>query len=604
MAQIKSLRLSNFKSIGAEAQKIEFAPITLLFGPNSAGKSTVLQALVYAREAILHGNMDPDSTDLGGDWLDLGGFKNIVHGRNPEATVGLGFELRISSSDMPSYVSDHESESLEEHGFYQLEDLFADVETVEVNLQIRWSEERDRPYVESYSCKLDGELVVSTRSSSDGRRVYIEQMPLLSHIFQDPVDFLDDDRSLADILGESLNQSVADRSRMAMRSIMDVERPFKNYSMDELEELVAEADVPDLEVILKLRDELGHRTTRRADILEKRLGDITLGDLPENVVEHLNLKNQFDALPPYKMGLVYEDDTWSQLYEDKEVDASYERAIRLLVKKALDTAICGPLACVASTLENMSYIGPLRDLPPRRIDAPRTKSTSRWAKGLAAWEVLAGLEKDTVEEINFWLGESCLDSGYQVQLEKYKELVSNHELFDILDHSNPDIGRVYDLLHALPEQVRVSLQDSKNGLSVMPQDIGVGISQLFPVVVSSVFFHASLLAIEQPELHVHPRLQTEMADMFIRYALASKNQFLLETHSEHLMLRLLRRVRQSQTSGSISKIDHLQADDLAVHYVEPAHEGTQFMRLRVSDDGDFLDEWPEGFFDERDDELF
>ncbi len=93
MAELKSLRLSNFKSIGAETQTIEFAPITLLFGPNSAGKSTVLQALIFAREVILRGNMDPDSTELGGDWLDLGGFENLVHGRNRDLSIGLGFSL-------------------------------------------------------------------------------------------------------------------------------------------------------------------------------------------------------------------------------------------------------------------------------------------------------------------------------------------------------------------------------------------------------------------------------------------------------------------------------------------------------------------------------
>jgi len=189
----------------------------------------------------------------------------------------------------------------------------------------------------------------------------------------------------------------------------------------------------------------------------------------------------------------------------------------------------------------------------------------------------------------------------------------------------------------------------------MPQDIGVGISQLLPVVVASVLFKDALISIEQPELHVHPRLQTELADMFIRYALDSGNQFLLETHSEHLMLRLLRRVRDSMASGmsgvvaeSVSmseaydvafkrsialeddedieitpekafprmppssetdaanmvRRDHLYPEHLAVHYVEPAKEGTKFSRLRVSEDGDFLDEWPQGFFEERDDEVF
>jgi hypothetical protein len=319
---------------------------------------------------------------------------------------------------------------------------------------------------------------------------------------------------------------------------------------------------------------------------------------------------------------VYEADAWSHLYEDDEnveVGASYERAIRLLLRRALDTAICGPLVCVSSVLEEMTYIGPLRDLPPRQIEAPKTKTTSRWAKGLAAWESLPGMDPKSVGEINYWLGSDCLNSGYKVSLQRIRELPNNSSVYDLLDKEVNDTREIRDLIEALPERVKVTLEDSSNGLSVMPQDIGVGISQLFPVVVASVYFKEALVAIEQPELHVHPKLQTEMADLFIRQSLDAKNQFLLETHSEHLMLRLLRRVRDSMAAlespneqpdplasapEKTAKKDSIQPGHLAVHYVETTSQGTRFTRLRVSSDGDFLDEWPDGFFDERDSELF
>ena len=59
------LKIKNFKSIGNKGQIIELSPITLLFGPNSAGKSTVLQSLIYLREILLNKNLDPDKTELG-----------------------------------------------------------------------------------------------------------------------------------------------------------------------------------------------------------------------------------------------------------------------------------------------------------------------------------------------------------------------------------------------------------------------------------------------------------------------------------------------------------------------------------------------------------
>ena len=90
-----SLTLKNFKSIGNIDQHINLAPITLLFGPNSAGKSTVLQALIYLKEVLHNRNLNPDKTELGGEWLDLGGFQNLIHMRNLEEAmeITLGFDL-------------------------------------------------------------------------------------------------------------------------------------------------------------------------------------------------------------------------------------------------------------------------------------------------------------------------------------------------------------------------------------------------------------------------------------------------------------------------------------------------------------------------------
>jgi hypothetical protein len=75
---LTSLEIENFKGIGAR-QRIDFAPLTLLFGANSAGKSSILQALVYLHELIERGSADVDRTELGGHTLELGGFARLVH---------------------------------------------------------------------------------------------------------------------------------------------------------------------------------------------------------------------------------------------------------------------------------------------------------------------------------------------------------------------------------------------------------------------------------------------------------------------------------------------------------------------------------------------
>jgi predicted ATPase len=71
---ISAITIENFKGIKSPV-KIELRPITLLFGPNSAGKSTIVQALHYAREIFARGNLNPDKTIAGGKSVNLGGLR-------------------------------------------------------------------------------------------------------------------------------------------------------------------------------------------------------------------------------------------------------------------------------------------------------------------------------------------------------------------------------------------------------------------------------------------------------------------------------------------------------------------------------------------------
>ena len=75
---ISSITIENFKGIQLPV-KIDFKPITLLFGPNSAGKSTIVQTLHYALEIFERNNLDPDRTSIGGKAVDLGGFETLAY---------------------------------------------------------------------------------------------------------------------------------------------------------------------------------------------------------------------------------------------------------------------------------------------------------------------------------------------------------------------------------------------------------------------------------------------------------------------------------------------------------------------------------------------
>ena len=92
--RLTRIEIANFKGIG-ELQSIDLKPITLLFGANSAGKSTVLQALHYVREILERGNPDPDQTIAGG-LIDLGGFATLVHNHDLNRSIIIKLVVDLS----------------------------------------------------------------------------------------------------------------------------------------------------------------------------------------------------------------------------------------------------------------------------------------------------------------------------------------------------------------------------------------------------------------------------------------------------------------------------------------------------------------------------
>lgn len=153
------------------------------------------------------------------------------------------------------------------------------------------------------------------------------------------------------------------------------------------------------------------------------------------------------------------------------------------------------------------------------------------------------------------------------------------------------------------EYLRVSLfVEDAGGRRLDFDQVGSGVSYVLPVL-ASLWEHPRSW-IQQPELHLHPAAQCELGDAFIRGF--NRGHFsVVETHSEHLLLRVLRRVRQTANGTSPDRELSCLPEVIAVLYFDPQEDGsTSVTRLRVTRSGDFSDRWPAGFFEERDKELF
>jgi hypothetical protein len=167
------------------------------------------------------------------------------------------------------------------------------------------------------------------------------------------------------------------------------------------------------------------------------------------------------------------------------------------------------------------------------------------------------------------------------------------------------ISRLSDERSESSEIFSLQLIDASTGVSANIRDIGFGFSQVLPIIVQTLTSEGKTLLIEQPELHLHPALQAELGDLFINAALGDqKNTFIIETHSEHLILRLLRRIRETSEGKLPDGVLPITPEQISVLYVQSGKDGAQIMNLRVTDDGDFENKWPDGFFTEREKELF
>jgi predicted ATPase len=165
-------------------------------------------------------------------------------------------------------------------------------------------------------------------------------------------------------------------------------------------------------------------------------------------------------------------------------------------------------------------------------------------------------------------------------------------------------------------RVKLALRHISDDFEVEIEDVGVGISQIIPVLCA--IEGNCRVYIQQPELHLHPKHQSHLGDIFIERVNSELSDIIdfelkrlpeasycIETHSEHILLRILRRIRENYRSDIKNKLFSFSASQLSVLYVDRDDNGdSKVIHLRVADDGTFIDRWPHGFFTERDVDLF
>lgn len=215
---------------------------------------------------------------------------------------------------------------------------------------------------------------------------------------------------------------------------------------------------------------------------------------------------------------------------------------------------------------NIKYLSPLRAVPQRHYTIENTLDENWNSFNSDQVAKLIKLNPSIIDKTNKWLSKLGIS----------------------VEGTNIIKGSLYSLL--------VKQKD----LSLDLTDVGFGISQILPILLTSILSkNESIIIIEQPEIHLHPKAQSDLADFFIELSKKDKKCFIIETHSEYFIKRLRRRMAENLNIDAEIFIDSKNVSILTIENTKT--DENKINPIKISSSGSF--KWPKDFISDEDDDL-
>lgn len=516
----RKLSLENFKGFASE-QTIELKPITLIYGANSSGKSSILQSLLLLKQTLEQSNDKSAILLSKGKYVDLGNYNEFVNDHDKNKTLKIKLDLPpINDRFLFRDIKNRKSKIN-----IGLELLFSQTKNLEID--------KLKIYIENE------EFITLSKTTEEIPTHYYRYFPRFYRF---------------NSLGQNKSKLNYEIFSINYKSVFwgDIINHIKKYCFEDSEDIISR-----------------YKTDNKSNRYENYL---TLKEYFENNdIEKINeeltifykryIFNFTNFLP--NICLLKDDDN-----KECKIESLYKLSRAYSKIPNLDAIFDMASFITMDILEKLQYIGPLRENPERYYISSGNTYNYVGKTGSEYPDILYENKEQILKKTNKWLKSF---TNYSIKVtsaaRKSKEKGTQN---------------VYSL----------RLIDSVTNTNVNITDVGFGISQILPIIVQSFKSNGDLILIEQPEIHIHPKLQAEMGSMFAEAC--ENNNFIIETHSENILLRLKKMVR----TGKLDK------DKLSIIYVDKTEEGSICCPIRLDDNGDFVDKWPKGFFEESLEELF
>lgn len=531
---INKVSFRNYKAF--DEGELELKPLTFILGANNSGKSSLLHLQLLLSQTLTETGVNSSSAMSANSYfINMGEDNNLVKDRSKSIPFTLSFDL-----NREAYFTSLLQKQKDKDASY-VSDYLKYLKVVDTDA-----------YKKLFDNVLDelNQIIENRKSHKTQSR---ERIDSVHNSFDIELFYLSMLKQHADDHLAFLNQF------SGINSLKCINYELRSFS-NALTEISKTAKTVVLRYEFKLLGEKEKLQIAKCEILvddvvligfypdDKRMISVSSQILDQQLLEELSLQ--------YPLALNFQCLFLSSPNKDKTASLFQEFVSRIFAPAYVQLHS-------RYNSKNLLYIGPLRADPQRYyfLDGSVDNKSLNCKNPNVIANILKANDYVT-SQINDWLKRF----GYKVSVDEYKDIINNIKV--------TQYGQQMDLT-----------------------DVGFGISQLLPILIAGFMGTSdSMTIIEQPEIHLHPRLQAELADLFMeiiktansRSQEKTKRVLLVETHSEYILKRIRRRIAEHKLSVS----------DVAIYFVNPrtseSGNTASLYKVNIGSNGNI--NWPKDFY--------
>lgn len=581
--RIDKLFLQNFKSYQDKTIEVNFGKkITLIFGKNSAGKSSLIQALgllqqsiKYKRDLIIR---TPDTDPSG--IKSMPSYESMLPNHDKNKPLTLGVQCSHSNETITSRTIIKKFDKLNQNR----------VIAKEIELYAHSEKKKDgSPNTEKFLTIKNSPLKLSTSkltnifsseiTYSNNEGVYYELYDLFNKSRKELKKKLDEVISFKKKYNMIQNQIDSlslkkNKTEVDERKIYDL-----NQQLDDIFELTSKNNIfrP---FLFTFSDK---KTSSHMSFLEKNSIKF------DEFIDYL-AKDEQECKKP-----IYYDNTlltsfrdFEELRRDLDLD---DKEFSEIQNSSLNRSTLKEFLCYVLSM-------PFTNIPQRNTIVWNKNDTGKVVTPEGMLNSCSGVIRETLGKLKIFTGKVQVPETFSTGLEDEKFIGFNYEnLHEVL---KKNIISVNKYLKKFGFDIKAKIQDihdgksilafQKKGVTINLGNAGLGIENILPIITQSLASKGEILFFEEPERRAHPQLQADLADLFVECVNEkNNNQVIIETHSENMLLGVLKNIREK-------RIKH---EDVQILYVYLENGKSDIQHLEVDSKARFKQVWRDGFFVER-----